>query len=458
MFSSIRIKLTLWYVCVLALIIVAFAAVAYSLFVNVLREETDENLFEMANSLGAAIKAEKNDGEKYLPPDNLIKDALSEFRFRDYQFAVFAIDNSLIAKTVEKALPTDLQTGIQQDKFGNLLSEGEPFRVFEFPLQIEKNSYRLYVLHSLEDQIALENRIQRIFFLIAPLLLLFVGIGGYFLARESLKPVAEMGDQAKRISASNLHERLPIANEKDELGNLALVFNDLLDRLDIEFTRQQRFMADASHELRTPLAIVCGESEVALSDGSRTPAEYQESLLIVNDEGMRLTKIVDDLFTLARADSGELKANLRTLYLDEVVADCVRAVRTLADKRNIAIEFNSEETQIKGDETLLRRLILNLLDNAVKYNHDNGKIKVTVKDNAVIISNTGTAVPEEKRDLIFERFYRLEKARSTNIESPTSGAGLGLSIAERIAELHNAVLKYNRSDNDYNVFSVIFPH
>jgi hypothetical protein len=206
MFSSIRIKLTIWYVCVLALIIVAFATVTYSFFVNVLREETDENLSEMAKSLAATVEAEQNDGEKYLPPDSLIKDALSEFRFRDYQFAVFANDNSLMAKSLEKALPTDLQIATEQDKFGNLLLEGESFRVFEFPLQIEGTSYRLYVLHSLQDQIALENRIQRIFFLIAPILLLLVGTGGYFLARQSLKPVAEMGDQAKRISATNLHD------------------------------------------------------------------------------------------------------------------------------------------------------------------------------------------------------------------------------------------------------------
>jgi signal transduction histidine kinase len=250
---------------------------------------------------------------------------------------------------------------------------------------------------------------------------------------------------------------LPIANKKDELGNLAFVFNDLLDRLNVEFDRQQRFMADASHELRTPLAIVCGESEVALSDGSRTPADYQESLLIVNEEGLRLTKIVEDLFTLARADSGELKANIRTVYLDEVVTDCVRAVRTLADKRNIAIEFIGEETQIKGDETLLRRLLLNLLDNAVKYNHDNGQIKVTVKDNSVMIANTGSEIPKEKRELIFERFYRLEKARSTDVETLTSGAGLGLSIAKRIAELHNAQLKFARSDDNENIFSITFP-
>lgn len=457
MFSSIRIKLTLWYVCVLALIIIAFSVVTYSIFVNVLREETDENLIEMATSLATAVEAEQNDGEKYLTPDNILKDALSEFRFRDYQYGVFAPDNSLIATTLEKGLPPDIHTAIQQNKFGNLLLEGEPLRVFEFPLQIERNRYKLYVLHSLQDRITLENRIQRVFFLIAPLVLLFVGTGGYFLARQSLKPVAEMGDKAKRISASNLHERLPIANERDELGNLALVFNDLLDRLDVEFDRQQRFMADASHELRTPLAIVCGESEVALSDASRTPVEYQESLLIVNEEGLRLTKIVEDLFALARADSGELRANLRTLYLDEVVADCVRAVRTLADKRNIAIELIGEETLIKGDETLLRRLLLNLLDNAVKYNHDDGKIKVTVRNNSVMIANTGSEIPEEKRELIFERFYRLEKARSTNVKSLTSGAGLGLSIAKRIAELHIAHLTFARSNDNENVFSLTFP-
>src|SRR5688500_2586646 len=157
-----------------------------------------------------------------------------------------------------------------------------------------------------------------------------------------------MGEQANRISAANLHERLPVANEKDELGKLARLFNDLLDRLDQEFDRQRRFMADASHELRTPLAVVRGESEVTLARESRTPAEYRESLGVVNDVSKRMSKIVEDLFTLARADSGELHANFNELYLDELVAETIRVVRTLADKRNITIELESEETCIKG--------------------------------------------------------------------------------------------------------------
>ena len=294
-------------------------------------------------------------------------------------------------------------------------------------------------------------------YLIAKLLLLFAGLGGYFLVSESLKPIAAIGDRAKQITAANLHERLPVANAKDEVGNLAIVFNELLDRLDVEFDRQRRFMADASHELRTPLAIIRGESEVALSKNTRSSTDYQESLQVVNDESKRLTKIVEDLFTLARADSGNLKANLENLYLDELVSDCVRLIRTLADKRHLSIEFNGDETQIKGDEALLRRLFLNLLDNAVKYNIDGGSIKINVGENLVIISNTGEEIPKDQQRSIFDRFYRVEKSRTQTTETITSGAGLGLSIAKRIAELHLVTLEYSRNDNGENIFSIKFP-
>ena len=236
-----------------------------------------------------------------------------------------------------------------------------------------------------------------------------------------------------------------------------LGFNELLDRLDVEFDRQRRFMADASHELRTPLAIIRGESEVALSKNTRSSTDYQESLQVVNDESKRLTKIVEDLFTLARADSGNLKANLENLYLDELVSDCVRLIRTLADKRHLSIEFNGDETQIKGDEALLRRLFLNLLDNAVKYNIDGGSIKINVGENLVIISNTGEEIPKDQQRSIFDRFYRVEKSRTQTTETITSGAGLGLSIAKRIAELHLVTLEYSRNDNGENIFSIKFP-
>lgn len=458
MFSSIRVKLTFWYICVLALIIVAFSVATYSVFVNSLQKETDENLTEMAKTLDASVSSNRDEDEIELTTDDLVKEALDEFRFRDFLFAVFTNDDKLIAKTTEIELPSDLRSAIDQEGFGNISLGGQTSRVFLTPFHMDENNYKLYVFHSTGDQIALEGRLRRVFYLIAPLLLLIAGIGGYFLARASLKPIATMGDRAKRITAANLDERLPIKNAKDELGNLAIVFNELLDRLDIEFDRQRRFMADASHELRTPLAIIRGESEVALLKETRTSAEYQESLRIVNDESRRLTKIVDDLFTLARADSGELKANLRELYLDELVADCVRSIRSLADKRKITIDFNGEETQVKGDEVLLRRLFLNIIDNAVKYNIDGGKIKINVAENAVEVSNTGEGIPEDEQYLIFERFYRVEKSRLQKNETMMSGAGLGLSIAKWIADLHRAELKYSRNGDGENIFKITFPH
>ncbi len=459
MFSSIRVKLTLWYICVLALIIVAFAAVTYSLLVRVLRDETNANIKEVAANVAASVKGEEDEenGETRRTPDKIIEEAIREFRFRDYQVAIFSRDNKLVSLTTDIELPGDLSGAIGQDKFGDVSIKGEPFRAYERAFWIRDLNYRLYVFHSLSEQIALESRIQRILLVFVPILLLFAGIGGYFLAHKSLKPIAVMGDRAKHISAANLHERLPIANKKDELGNLAIVFNDLLDRLDVEFDRQRRFMADASHELRTPLAIIRGESEVALLKDTRTPDEYQESLRIVNDESQRLTKIVEDLFTLARADSGEITPNLSELYLDELVADCVRSIRTLADRRNISIVFNGGETRVKGDETLIRRLFLNLIDNAVKYNIDGGKIGINVSANTVTVSNTGEEIPTDQKNLIFDRFYRVEKSRTHGNETTMSGAGLGLSIAKWIADLHHAELKYSRSDDGENIFTVAFP-
>ena len=201
MFSSIRVKLTLWYICVLALIVITFALITYSMFVSVLREETDENLAEMAHTLAASIKAEQNDGEIERKPDEIVKESLEEFRFRDYQFAVFTNDDRFIASTTESKTPSDLAS-IDKEKFGNVSLNGSMFRTHFLPFHVEHHNYKLYVFHSLEDEIALEARIRRTFFLIAPLLLLFVGLGGYFLVRESLKPIAAIGDRAKRISAA----------------------------------------------------------------------------------------------------------------------------------------------------------------------------------------------------------------------------------------------------------------
>ncbi len=296
---------------------------------------------------------------------------------------------------------------------------------------------------------------------VIPAALVLVTIGGYFLARQSLAPVAQMASQARSIGAANLNNRLAVANPADELGQLALSFNELLDRLDKSFEQQKRFVADASHELRTPLAILTGEADVALSREDRPSGEYRDSLSILRDESRRLTRIVEDLFTLTRADAGQLPLRPEPLYLDELISDVLKQARSLASAKHLALESDlSPDLPIHADDSLLRRMFLNLIDNAIKYTPPGGKILVRCFKNAthfvIEVSDTGPGIPEDLQPKIFERFVRADQAR-TRSAGETSGAGLGLAIARWIAEAHNGELRLSKSGPQGSTFTVTLP-
>jgi signal transduction histidine kinase len=274
-----------------------------------------------------------------------------------------------------------------------------------------------------------------------------------------------MSATAARIGAANLHERLPVANERDELGGLAGVINALLARLDASFEQQRRFMADASHELRTPVAIMRSEAEVALSQEERSNQELRESLVIFKDETKRLTAIVEDLFMLARADAGQYKLTSKEFYLDELAGEVTRSVRTLVAERGLTLQLDAlEEMPFRGDENLLRRLLLNLVYNAIKYTPKGGALTVSCKQDGkryiITVSDTGPGIPAEAQPHIFERFYRADSARSRAEDDSarlTSGAGLGLSIARWIAEAHDGTLDLLHSSAAGSVFQLILP-
>ncbi len=472
MLNSVRAKLTVWYVGVLALVLIAFAALTYFLVVRVLADTADENLAEMARNFKTALAAEHSDEPEKSSFENDVREAIDESRFHDYVFAVYAADdNRRIASTNDNAdFDAALLKAAAAAQSYSLINIGNnSFRVHDVPLESGAGKYRLFVLYSLKDQMDFLERLRSIFFVAVPLALLLSGLGGYFLAGKSLAPVVDMSRRAATISATNLHARLPVKNEKDELGNLARIFNALLERLEGAFEQleraseqQRRFMADASHELRTPLAIVRGESEVTLSKENRTAAEYRESLAVVHDESKRLTRIVEDLFTLARADAGQFRANFAELYLDEILSDCVRAVRVLAEKRNVSLNFSTnQEMPMRGDEQLLRRLFINLLDNAIKYNRTGGAVSIAAEKASenyrVTVGDTGAGISKDEQTKIFERFYRADKARSRNETSATGGAGLGLAIAQWIASLHDGEIELVSSNETGSVFSVAFP-
>lgn len=456
MFSSIRLKLTVWYVAILSVFVLAFASVTYFALVRSADRDLNERLREMSRSFIVAANAEQEEGGPGHPGENAVLGTIREMRLRDYQFTVFDAEGRLIGNSGEFEPPFIAGTGTM---FHDLYHHDRKFRVYQTQMWAGPQQFRLAVIHSLDEQIAMRDQLLRVFFVAVPVTLLFAGFGGYYLARKSLEPVVEMSRQANVIGASNLGDRLTVKNREDELGRLAWVFNELLSRLDAAFEQQRRFMADASHELRTPLAIVRGESEVALAQSDRSAPEYRDSLAVVQNESKRLSRIVEDLFTLARADAGQFRVDFRPVYLDEIVADAARSIGVLARVRNITVANRSApEMPMSGDESLLRRMFLNLLDNAIKYGREGGQLSIdcvsTAENHYVTITDDGMGIPAEAQDRIFERFYRVDKVRGRNQETGTSGSGLGLAIAQWIAQVHHGDIVLVSSDPTGSVFQV----
>jgi signal transduction histidine kinase len=222
--------------------------------------------------------------------------------------------------------------------------------------------------------------------------------------------------------------------------------------------QMRRFTADASHELRTPLAAVRGEAQVTLSR-DRTGAEYRESVEVMLEEAVRMGRIVDDMLTLARADAGELPLERAPVYLDEVVADATRTARPLAEQRGIAldVEPSPEAVEIVGDEDLLRRAVLNLVDNAIKYTEPGGSVRARAvcdgHEARVEVEDTGQGITPADRERIFDRFYRVDKARSRD----AGGAGLGLSIVRWAAEAHGGRVDLASEPGTGSRFALVIP-
>lgn len=478
--NSMRARLTFWYTGVLALVLLIFAVSTYGYLARAARQRTDDSLSDTLGSFVSNFNNELND-ENHRPAD-AVKEAAQAFHFPDRQVIVFDERRNVVIKsemsasaalasrwfTTPAAQPQlrDLLDAAAHSgrAYATLLDSKTSMRVLAVAVPAGESQYLFVVVNPLRDQERALAQARQAFYLAVPLALLLASLGGYLLARKSLAPVVAMGEQAARIGAANLNERILVPQNNSELGRLAQIFNDLLMRLDESFAQQKRFMADASHELRTPVAVICGESEVALSQPARDVADYRESLKIVNDEGQRLTRMVEDLFTLARADAGEYPLILTDFYLDESLNECVRSVRSLAAQKDLEVSYQppKHEVAFRGDEPLLQRMVLNLLHNAIKYTPRNGHVGVSFEQDKeycqVLISDTGHGIPREAQAHVFDRFFRADKARSRDESLNGSGAGLGLSIAKWVAELHGGKIVLKQSDPRGTTFVVFLPN
>jgi heavy metal sensor kinase len=479
MFSSVRSRLTIWYAAVLTCTLLFLSLVIYFIVKQSVLARMDGGLVELSDSFLATLEAELTDAPAAEGITPAARQSMLEHQYPGHSFAVLTTSGDLLATSSD--LPSAVQRAhaepnpqmsptVLQSCLVSLTAPSKSFRSFPGKrggarcyarmFSAAGNSYHLVILASLHPESALLRNIRIALGWLIPFTIFLASAGGYFLARKSLAPVAGMTAQADHIGESTIHDRLPIQNPHDELGRLAATFNRLLDRLDVAFERQRRFIADASHELRTPLAILQGESEVALSKEIRSTEEYRESLGILHQEARRLSLVVDDMFTLSRADAGQYPVMLREFYLDELVADCVQSLRSLAAAKSISLSINSDrELPMVADESLVRRMLLNLLDNSIKYSPNGGTVSVTARaaaDTAVIsLADNGPGISSELQPRIFERFFRGDQARTRS--NPQSGAGLGLSIAKWIAEAHHGTLELSHSGPTGTVFTARIP-
>lgn len=483
MLSSIRIRLTLWYAAALALLLGVFTLVSYLALDRTVRQIADDSIEDAATALVETLRAQKRLNEEKVLTNETIRETIEDFRFQFIVFAVFdenkrsiAVSPRLDPDRASRLVPFNLEAteippeglaaAVVENDGGfltvNTVNEPE-VRIFVRRASFENRTLLVAAVRPLRSQLELLGSVRLFILAGLPFALVLSSIGGYYLAGKSLRPVGEMAEKAAQITSSNLSERVPRGSAEDELAGLADAFNGMLVRLERAFEQQKRFMADASHELRTPLAIVRGESEVSLQKEERSEDEYRESLDVIRLEAARLSRIVEDLFLLAKADAGGFIPKTRSFYLDETVAECARAVRTLVDEKGLDLKVEVEENLVfKGDEALIRRLILNLLDNAVKYSAADGSVGIScAKMNGsfrIEVANTGSPIPEIDRPHIFDRFFRVDKARSHKSDyAHGTGAGLGLAIASSIAKAHGGTLELVSSDNSRTRFRVILP-
>jgi signal transduction histidine kinase len=282
--------------------------------------------------------------------------------------------------------------------------------------------------------------------------------GGWWLTRKALAPVAALTLAAARVNEQSLHQRLPRTGNADELDRLTEVFNDMTARLDTSFQRVREFTLHASHELKTPLTVIRGELETALHD-EKNPASAQSARLLSQlDEIDRLTKIVDGLTLLTKADAGQITLHREPVQLAELVRECFADAHILSQPAGIRVRLDAcDDASIQGDRHRLRQLLLNLTDNAVKYNNPGGSVAISLKRNGAAAElsfvNTGAGLARELQPRVFERFFRGDASHNRAVD----GCGLGLSIAQWIVTAHSGTIQFRSDPGHLTTVTVRLP-
>jgi len=461
-FKSIKFKLTSWYVVILTVILSTFSLFLYFTLADSLYKGVDGKIKTMAEIVVSSAR-----GPFTVDLDQLMTD---RYGVRPLGRFIQVLDESgrvggSSTNVQDIKIPISVSTlkaaskGITTYETVQVMGK-YPLRLVTMPvMENDRMIGVVQVASSLEGVEEALDKLALILFIAVPAVLLFASAGGLFLANKALKPVDQITQIARRIGSGDLSQRIRIKRGNDELGRLASTFNEMIAKVDESFRQVKRFTADASHELKTPLTILRGEVEVGLKK-ERALKEYKRILVSNLEEITRMSRIVDDLLTLSRADTGELKMEREKVELSSLAREVWNDLQILAHQRKVELTFIGDgHAPVDGDPLFLRQLILNLAENGLKYTRPGGEVSIKVegdRDNGVariLVADTGVGIAPKDLKRIFDRFFRTDKARSRD----TGGTGLGLSISQWIARAHKGEIAVKSKVGKGSTFTVTLP-
>ena len=456
---SIGVRLTLWYLTIFAVAQLVFGAGMWLMLRQHLFDLVDDSIEEEVDDLRSFLQTMGPD-----PAIDKLKAGVNETYGIEHlgnYLAVYAQNGELIycAAFLQKhPLAIAQPARVDHPLFANRRFDHRPYRFLVEKLAVNGHYYTVEMGVPSDDVVETLSVFRAYLLMFAPLLFLAAAAGGYWLSRRALSPVDALVKTAREISGANLSRRLQKFDTGDELQRLSDTLNEMLARIEAAFSRVTEFTADASHELRTPVSLIRTEAELALRR-SRGEEEYKESLRHILLESERTTVLIEQLLSLARADSGRETLHLQAVDLGKTLRDVTQSWKQMATIRNLefSMNFAAADSFVMGDQTALQRLADILLDNAFKYTPAPGSVRLTLDrngENAIItLQDSGIGIAEEEHKKIFDRFYRVDRARS----HAQGGAGLGLSIAHWIVAQHRGSITVESLPGSGATFRVELP-
>lgn len=487
-FRTLKFRLTLWYAFLLTIFLSAFCFLMHSELSRVLYRDVDARLTQQALSLDAGIQQMlmqsgiqmRSDGEPVLIGKHPVADSETRATVLELVRSWEASQKRLSRATMmvrilnfgSKHQISNLKGWEEEiifpdyERDSRFMENGSSFQTIHF----KRKPIRLYY-HLIEHQdtpllllqcgfplVEVEGALGRLLLIIliwVPIAVVVAGIAGWFLARRALKPVESMIQETRHITATNMKRRLPRSSKANELDRLAVTINEMLDRIESSTRAVREFSIDVSHELKTPLAIIRGEIDLALRK-DRPKEQLEETLCIIEGEVTGLVRLVDDLMLLVRSDSKQLRFEKRTIYLKDVVQYVVERFQDRAQEKDIDLIFEClDDPSVDGDESYLKRLLLNLVDNAIKFTGEGGNVNIQLAsgdgDAIIRVKDNGMGIETDIQEKVFARFFRTDQARTHE------GSGLGLNIAKAICDAHQGSLSIDSSPGRGTIVTVRIP-